>query len=463
MDVVIVQPGKQRAAVGVDGHVGRRDRRRDVGDAAVGAAHVDEPPGDLGAPEPHGAHTPTSRRNRAVSRPAGAALPTARRARGAATGPDHRLSRRRSHRAPRGHTRHRDVDDPSTSGSEAVECGDGGHHAGKRISDRIGDEHRTAIVRGDQSPGHRGIVAEGDAPGTLTVAAVAGDRHPHRAALGDLVHIDAELRHGSRSRGVDHHVGGPHDGAQTVGFIRQVEHDGLLPGVEEVVERRRAAPSTVESRCALDLDDPRAGARQDVPAQWSRPQGRQVDDQRVAHAAPRRPRAVTLPAHGRARGRRLAESPAREPEQCSCLDQLAGIGGLDPARHVDRSPATPERARRRPGEAARPPSRHHGQAGGGLIRRSSCDRGVSVQRWPTARRAVRRRRARRVSPAQRSGQPARPPGCAAPASAIAGAATAPRCRSVPSRRRLPTGRRRPPRSACRTAGGAVCPPSPRRS
>ena len=55
-----------------------------------------------------------------------------------------------------------------------------------------------------------------------------------------------------------------------------------------------------------------------------------------------------------------------------------------------------------------------------MIRRSSCVHGVPVQRWPHARRAVRRRRAPRMCPAQRSGEPARSPGCAAPASATAG-------------------------------------------
>ena len=440
-----------------------RDAITDGLDAVADDVHIGDAAIDLGV-----AHDERAGRSSeaqiatiaSVSAPSAGAIPAGSRARGGATGP--------VHSAPGGGSRAHSAATPAiaTSSTHALPWR---RHSSTASAPSIPvsgsaiaspQKQRPVGRPGDEPTGDRRVVTERHPHPSAPRTPVARDRQPHGAIGRRSRRVDAELPERSRAGGLDDDVGLGDQAPQhrSLALVVEVEGDGFLAGVEQVVERGGAAARTVGALRALHLDDPGAGRREQVPGERSGPQRRQIGDEHVTEEAGRPPLAADVDADdGTVRDAPLAERGDGEAELRRPPPRALPPAARRRACRRRHRRATRGAAPGRPAAARTRRASRRGPAPGGWRRRSCGRRGGSGRLSPPAPRATpacRARHGRRASP---SPPPVPPPSPARPGRAMP-APAAGRCRlhrSATWRRMPPTGRgRRRPADGRRCAGGA---------
>ncbi|MEZ5166969.1 MAG: hypothetical protein R2695_10950 [Acidimicrobiales bacterium] len=289
---------------------------------------------------------------------------------------------------PRGHPGERRLDHRSAVVAEQARPHHRSHEPGERVGHRIGHEHRLGLV--DPSTArHRGVVAEPHPVRPPPGSAVGGDRQPRGTGGRHLRGHDAELVHHPRTRRLHHQVGRSDQRPQQAATltIGQVDGDALLAVVEQVVERRGAAPRPVGATVALDLHHPGPRGAEQRGGERAGPQGGEIDHQRPFDD----PTGTTAGQLARRPGRADGRTRARDghPQQVAAFHELGGRPA--PPRHRDRRPVArvhgPLDESRQRGDVVGPGQVHHDPAvGGGDEPRRTADR----QRTPAAHSADRR-------------------------------------------------------------------------
>ena len=182
---------------------------------------------------------------------------------------------------PRRHLRQRCLDKGGALSGEQFGTKRSCYEAGQRIGNGVGDEKRTGQIL-DPDPARNCCVIAETHPIRFIDPPMSGDRQPRCRGVGDHHRrLDADLLHRPRPRRLDHKVGGTDKPLQetNVGPIVEVHGEHFLPTVHQIEERCGPEPCPIRTVPTLNLDDARAGARENRSGKWPCPQRREIDDE----------------------------------------------------------------------------------------------------------------------------------------------------------------------------------------